>query len=701
MKTCKRWVAVWFTALSFMAEARDVDTLQARNVAEAFLSARGLRTELHNATPAAWEGRLLLYAAEGRGFVLLAADDAVRPVLAWSAVSPFPTDDLPTQVQTILRQYSAAVEYARRHGLPQHPEWKRLTSGMDMPSKTTVGPLMSTAWGQSYPYNTLCPYDPCWTPSPRSVTGCVATAMAQIMRYWQWPDRGWGQHTYECYTNRMEPVGTVSEQFDTVHYQWPLMPDVLDTSSSDAQVYAVSRLMYDCGVAVDMSYSFTESGALVGSEWNPTSPSAQHALGLYFRYHPQMRFVNRGNYTDAEWQAMMQAEFDASRPVLYSAGLHAFVADGYDSDGRLHFNLGWNGEYNGFYAVDSLCAATGLYALIVHAALIGIRPGAAESDSATVNAVVADTLTGHCTGGGRFAYASGVYLTAHAAEGYRFDGWTSGSCDNPQFLRATVDLTDTARLCPLAPDTLFYCTPQVKNSWSAVDVDRWGIRLPASCLHGRRELHAVQCNKGNSVDATVRVSVYNGSHPDDGSPLYEHTYVLPANSAGWVTLPLATPVVLDTSSDLWIVFDVPGGQFDWTLFRRSTYGGTPDGSWFCNTTGWHTLDIAGVGATWMIRALTRPASDSTGIALPQPDSPRITVYPNPFGQSVKIHVEGGRLRETAVLTDLAGRSEEVRLTAMGSDRYTLDLDAYPQGTYLLTLTTAAGCRHTVRLLGRR
>lgn len=630
-------------AVSPMTKAQNVDALTARKTAETFLFAKGAKTELHNVTPAAWEGKLYLY-ANGQGYVLMSANDAVRPILAYSTNSTFPTGDIPPQVQALVQPYADIVEKAQQHNLPQHPEWKKLLSGTASQPKasTSVDPMVTAHWGQYTYYNTLCPNDPNW--SRLCATGCVATAMAQIMHYWQWPEHGWGQHEYVWHLNDV-PIATLSEQFDTVYYQWNQMPDVYDSLSTDAEIYAVSRLMYDCGVAVEMRYSSITSGAPLWVSNAPWTPSAGQALRTHFRYHPMLQYVLRDFYTDSEWMDLMKAELDAGRPILYAAYAaingtlagHAVVADGYDDDERLHFNFGGEGEYDGFYAIDSICPTPDIHYAFRHEAIIGIRPNTDECDPATIQPVVEDPLVGYYTGGGQYAYADSVSLTAHVAEGYRFDGWADRIYDNPYYFPATICLSDTLRIRRIDSDTLYYNTPLVMlgaDAWGIpATFTRWGIRIPASSLHGERRLQDVQYYKGYPVEDAVRLNIISGSHPDEGILLYEHTYAIPAEPMGWTNFAIDTPVAIDTIADLWIVFALDNGIFSTAQYRRSSYGGNPDGGWFYNQDGWNTLDNVGLWSTWMIRAITT-SYDPTG------------VEPTPYGPEMSVSVIGSTIHVT-------------------------------------------------------
>ncbi len=194
IKKMKKYFALIIaTTLSLSSQAREVDSLLARTTASTFLSSKGMKSVVNDITPKNFSGNLYLYAGE-KGYVLLPADDAVRQVLAYSTESSFPADDIPPHVQALLQAYSDVVEYARQNDLPQHPSWKTNPTGTDpSPKDGGVAPVVTARWGQGYPYNTLCPLDCNWIDTClQCVTGCVATAMAQIMHYWQWPVRGWG-----------------------------------------------------------------------------------------------------------------------------------------------------------------------------------------------------------------------------------------------------------------------------------------------------------------------------------------------------------------------------------------------------------------------------------------------------------------------------------------------------------------------------
>jgi len=198
---------------------------------------------------------------------------------------------------------------------------------------------MTTTWSQSPYYNALCPGG--------SVSGCVATAMAQIMKYWNYPAQGSGFHSYN-HPN----YGTLSANFGGTTYQWSSMPNSVNSSNN-----AVATLMYHCGVSVDMNYSPNLSGAYVVSSASPVQHCSEYAFKTYFGYESSLQGVERRHYSTSQWVQLLKAELNASRPVLYAGfgtgGGHAFVCDGFNGD-YFHMNWGWGGLYDGYFLVDAL-----------------------------------------------------------------------------------------------------------------------------------------------------------------------------------------------------------------------------------------------------------------------------------------------------------------------------------------------------------
>lgn len=291
-------------------------------------------------------------AGDKNGFVIVAADDNVTPVLAYSNEGEILQDNIPTNVAKWLEGYRFQLQYVIENNIEAGEEikaqWDNYYNERTLGKKETneVAPLMKTKWNQSPYYNALCPYDA--TRNARAVTGCVATAMAQVMKYWNYPEQGTGFHSYNH-----NKFGTLSANFGNTKYDWASMPNSVTSNNN-----AVATLMAHCGVSVDMNYSVDVSGAYVINDYTATEHCSEYALEKYFGYSDKLQGVQRKDYTNSQWDNLLKGELDANRPIIYagfgSGGGHAFVCDGYDANGLFHFNWGWGGYYDGYFVSTAL-----------------------------------------------------------------------------------------------------------------------------------------------------------------------------------------------------------------------------------------------------------------------------------------------------------------------------------------------------------
>lgn len=301
-----------------------------------------------------------VFNSQPKGFVIVAADDRMKPILAYSTESSFDLVAAEVGPQVFFDAYRCDLQTAISLHLEQSSEikeqWQSLEQTGLLSSRTnrTIGPLCTSTWHQTQLYNDQCPEDPEGY-NGHVKSGCVANAMAQIMRYWEWPKSGEGSHSYYCYGYGSTSYGTLSANFGEADYHYELMPDFLDYTSPQYEVDAVALLEYHAGVSVEMDYGPSASGAY--------SPDAIDAFKQYFRYSYEASFLYRDDYDDSQWLEMMTAEIDNGRPMYYSAysytkdgtrGGHAFVCDGYDENQFFHFNWGWQGFDNGFYSINAM-----------------------------------------------------------------------------------------------------------------------------------------------------------------------------------------------------------------------------------------------------------------------------------------------------------------------------------------------------------
>ena len=281
--------------------------------------------------------------AAGGGFVIVSGDDVASPVLGYSFTEEFPEGNLPSNVQGWLDGLREEINAARRDGVEAEEAvtraWQETRSG------DVVVDMQTARWDQGDPYNLLCPM----VSGQRTYTGCTATALAIIMRYHQWPERGVG--TLPAYNT--ETFGISIPALELGHtYDWANMPLDYSSSSTTTQEEAVATLMRDCSVLLQSDYGTNATGG-TGAYVDEVLKTVE-----YMGYDKAMRCEMRDSYTSGEWYELMQTELDNRRPVLYTGsndeGGHAFVLDGYTTDNYYSVNWGWSGYYNGYFLLSAL-----------------------------------------------------------------------------------------------------------------------------------------------------------------------------------------------------------------------------------------------------------------------------------------------------------------------------------------------------------
>ena len=309
--------------------------------------------------------------AGDHGFVIVSADDRISPVLAYSTTDTLHMPEMAAPVREMFGNYHDQI-ISRTENMTEAAEntahqWEMLRSGaatICAGRASGVQPLITTTWDQSPYYNMYCPYDSAW--QGHAVTGCVATAMAQVIRYWQWPKQGYGTCAYTHYK-----YGYLQTDYSKNGYNYANMPEKLNKNSSSVQMDAVARLMADCGIGVGMGYSPTGSGSQVLEEVGGQY-SAEFVMRNYFGY------VNgEGVYKyliPSIWLKKVRTDLENGIPLLFRAskageGGHCFICDGYDDMGLFHFNWGWSGHNDGFYLMDSAYGFN-----IYQAAIFGLIP---------------------------------------------------------------------------------------------------------------------------------------------------------------------------------------------------------------------------------------------------------------------------------------------------------------------------------------
>lgn len=296
----------------------------------------------------------------GNGFVIVAGDDRVKPILAYSTSGYFNPNDIADGFVFTLNSFSQEIQYIRENDIKAtadiDAEWASVaeTGYINKVSKdrAVVEPLCQTIWNQNFPWNSQCPEDPEGN-GGHVYAGCVATAMGQVMKFWNWPNQGTGSHTYH-------PSGYEQQtaNFGETEYHFELMPNVLDSTSTEEDYFYIAQFLHHCGISVDMQYSGSGSGAY--------SDDVPPALRNYFRYTCDDHITNYNfwpgmGYSNEQWAQMLKdGGIDEGMPLYYSgsddsgAGGHAFVCDGYDENDYFHFNWGWSGRDDAWCPIGAL-----------------------------------------------------------------------------------------------------------------------------------------------------------------------------------------------------------------------------------------------------------------------------------------------------------------------------------------------------------
>ncbi len=279
-----------------------------------------------------------IYNFKNGGFVIVSADDAALPILGYSVKNYFPKDIKNEALNDWLQAYAKEVVRIKKSKSSNAKTinlWDNILNKKFKSSAKAVAPLVQSTWNQEPVYNKYCPSG---TP-----TGCVATSIAQIMKYTF--DKagiassvGYSQHSY------IHPTyGLQTANFKNTTYYWAHMP--LHKAND-----TIALMNYHVGVAVDMDYATDGSGSQIYY--------LLYALPNYFGFDQSIKYVEKANYTDTQWSNLLKSEIDAQRPIEYagfgSAGGHAFVCDGYDDSGKFHFNWGWGSSADGYFAIGAL-----------------------------------------------------------------------------------------------------------------------------------------------------------------------------------------------------------------------------------------------------------------------------------------------------------------------------------------------------------
>ena len=349
---------------------KSVTIEQANQVANKYISATSLKAtrSVANSFSKSYNGITTYYVFNytGGGFVVVSADDAAKPILAYSAEGSIENEITSPEVRYWFNNYSKEIAHliaAKSNNTKSIAVWNNILNNKLKASSVNVDPLLTTNWDQTGLYNFYCPFAT-GTSGVKVPTGCVATTMSQIMKYYNFPATGVGKHSYSHGT-----YGQLSANFDTA-FNFSSMTN----TATNASYRQISNLMSHAGISVDMDYAAAGSGA--------HSESVPLALTKYFNYdNSTIAIKYMSDYNSAEWETLIISELNASRPLYYSGDDgttgHAWVCDGYQTTAGVtlfHMNWGWSGTANAYYAIGSL-DPTGYTPNLDNSVIIGIKPG--------------------------------------------------------------------------------------------------------------------------------------------------------------------------------------------------------------------------------------------------------------------------------------------------------------------------------------
>lgn len=614
----KRILFVLIAVLGTLSlRAAQVDRSEAREWAAAFLQ-QPLEEMRDLPYP-----HLYIFRGEN-GFVVMPVDDRVTPLLAYSNQSPW-SDAVPDNVRCWLAMYEAAVESVVKSAVEATEEvkaaWNALREGA-LPyehERDEVKPLIATRWGQHAPYNEQCPENCC--------TGCVATVMAQLMKYWEHPRTGNGSHSY------IHPTyGTQTAVFSSVVYDWDNMPYTAYSTDPAVVRQSVSTLMRHCGVAVDMNYDVNVSLAV--------SANAPEAMQRYFRYNPG-QYVSRSGYDDATWTNMLKEELNAGRPVYYTGrdedSGHAFICDGYEYYNHFHFNWGWDGYCDGYFYLGSLNIAVGSYNL-AQTAIFGLEPMAVSINapanlSATLDERTVSLSWGAVAGASYYkVYRDGLVVDKTVSS----TSWVekNAPCGEHSYcVRAVNSQGDRSRRSnevrlnvPVPSPVPINVTAVTQDddlllSWetsgnkeaqlgygTGAMVNHYGYSVPCETFWAQRFPASMIADYADMGITTIRAYLEAGTYtirickgnPSGVTEVQKMQSYTCSGSTQWRTITLSSAVHIDYRQDLWIVFSSPASIQYPAYYCNYTGPGVEDASYMAKQYDKRWVSKRDQGISWMM-----------------------------------------------------------------------------------------------------
>jgi len=642
-------------------------------------------------------GESVIYAFDfdNYGFILIAAEDAMVPVLGYTFEGNYSEENKPDNFIGWMEGRAGAIKYIRDNNLEATSEiagqWNELIEFKPENLNTIKGgkdiePLLTCTWNQDWPYNYLCPLDP-QGPGGRALVGCVATAMSQIMLYWRYPLQGTGSYSYYCY-----PYGTLSANFGETTYDWDGMVD-----NSDGPINVPMALIgYHAAVSVDMEFGPDGSGAY--------SSDVDDALKAYFGYGNTCSYIARGGTAWATWKNIIQGQLDDEYPVYYSGtdqqyggSGHAFVLDGSNSDGTYHFNFGWSGYANGWYDISDPAGYEWYYN---QAMVRNIVPGDSDYPFGCVSNYVRTSLVGSFEDGSGPIddYDQNVdcswlidpqteqdsvtkielnFISLETGSGDLVTIYDGGTTSDPVLGTFSGSVTPTDDILSTGNKMLVTFVGDgdaITGNGFKVEYDTY---LPSWC-------------SGNTVILEPSGSLDDGS----GDFWYKNgsncTWMITPEWASDITLSF-TEFHTEEDADFLKVYDATNNQLLVTLSGEYTAGNLPDpiynenGALFIAFQSNGAINAPGWAVEWEI--------GNTGIDTENAEFNSLLVYPNPTANllNVSFELEESQTFEVKLIS-VTGNVvyHETKDNFSGHYVNTIDLSNIAKGVYFLNLSNETG-----------
>ncbi len=338
-----------------------------------------------------------IFSFDKGGFVMVSANNQAEPILGYGFEGAVPEKVENPAVKGMFDGYARQIDTIGVLNLKSatiNSKWEQLKNNVFLKSGTVpITPLLTTTWDQGWPYNALCPSDAGGS-GGHVLIGCVGVAMAQILKYYNYPNQGLGSYgyTWSGYPN-------TTANFGSTTYNWANMPNSVSTQNND-----IATLMYQTAVSCRSMWGSGNTGVSYVSGADPMTRAFVNYFGCAFA---PLKYVSKASYSDIDWDNLLQNELRSNRPIYYTGGDHAWVCDGLDASNLYHFNWGWGGLYNGYFALTAI-TPTGFNFTDYQDAIIGIQP----NDGSTL--LSNTTWSGSVTKSTGIAVPDAITLTVNA-----------------------------------------------------------------------------------------------------------------------------------------------------------------------------------------------------------------------------------------------------------------------------------------------